>query len=742
MDRKRQSNQRLLAILSLSLILACNLGSPTATPEPSGPPAIGAATNTPPPDSDPTAPATAEPGTSTPETGGPETIYIPYENPAPRPENYLALIAQSVEFGVWTYEEGLLRVLGAYAGVEDAAAELASYPPPVEAGLHQLFIAVRKYTETGPDDAVREELARLMRTIAPDDDTLLAYSEPDDSQTAHPQTRLARPAAQTEAICQDLAEAGFPEDQATTCFLYSSFELDGKTFRVYYPASWGAGGGEKSAHVQAAFVALSDAVTRYAQFGAQNGVNLIFAIQPFPVPPGEDPNLGAVGADAGYGDPCPVAIYPTGAELNTADFKFVVAHEIFHCFQARHYEALMGVDGQDWWVEGTAEYFANLVYPGNDLEHRARLSGFVSQSRTVPVVEMGYESYLFFMYLGMRDDFGPAGVLALMGTMPVSGGAAEQAAALAGYPGMDQVWRDFGRAFIDNQILDTSGKLVQTDFIPTSTLGVLDTESFPLETRDFILARYLVALGPGQGFQVNVSQSDPDVEYDLRAKAAPGAWEAFSLDLPAGCAQYYGLLTSTGTQVGDGAGRESIVEAVVETPAVQGGTCDQCIVGNWELRNSSALAVFLDLMENQAGIPVIDAFFSGSANYEFTADGMLNFELSNLVIELTTFQQNEPFGNDFYTDMTLNMNGTDDALYWTDGAGGIYAFAADFSSIDYTMQVSLNGEQIYDGPALEGFPSAPTLQASNRYMCSESELAITISPETVNLGPLIYDRRP
>jgi hypothetical protein len=88
------------------------------------------------------------------------------------------------------------------------------------------------------------------------------------------------------------------------------------------------------------------------------------------------------------------------------------------------------------------------------------------------------------------------------------------------------------------------------------------------------------------------------------------------------------------------------------------------------------------------------------------------------------------------------MNGTDDALYWTDGAGGIYSFAADFSSIDYTMQVSLNGEQIYDGPALEGFPSAPTLQASNRYMCSESELAITISPETVNLGPLIYDRRP
>jgi hypothetical protein len=250
--------------------------------------------------------------------------------------------------------------------------ELSAYPPPVEAGLHQLFIAVRQYIEDGSDEAVRDELAQLMRTIAPDDETLQAYSEPDDTQTFVTGRTLARPAAQTEAICQDLASKGFPANEATTCFLYSSFELSGKAYRVYYPASWGSGGGDQAAVVQAAFVALSDSITRYAQFGQQNGVNLIFAIQTYPVPAGGDPGLAGVAADAGYGDPCPVTVFPPGAAMDISDFKFVVAHEIFHCFQARHFEELMGGDEADWWAEGTAEYFANLVYPASDLGSRRR----------------------------------------------------------------------------------------------------------------------------------------------------------------------------------------------------------------------------------------------------------------------------------------------------------------------------------------------------------------------------------
>jgi hypothetical protein len=306
---------------------------------------------------------------------------------------------------------------------------------------------------------------------------------------------------------------------------------------------------------------------------------------------------------------------------------------------------------------------------------------------------------------------------------------------------MDQVWLEFGRAFIDNQILDTSGKLVQTDFIPNKTLGIIDTETFPVESRDFTLARYLLALGPGQGFQVDVSQADSAVHYGLRSKAGAGGWQTFSLDLPAGCAQYYGFLTSTGAQLSDGPAHQSVVDAVVEVPAIQGGTCDQCIVGNWELRNESALAVMLELMEDRAGIPVVDALMSGTALYTFTGDGEIEASLSALIVQITTLQENEPFGNNFLTQVTLNMNGQGDGLYWTDGAGGIYLLASDFP-IDYTMQVAINGDQVYDGPALDGFPASPTIQTVNSYTCKASELTITISPETLNLGPLVYDRKP
>lgn len=740
-----KSWMRLITLLVFILLVACSRG--TADPDVS--PSVGfddvsvASATVPAPD--PAKTATSEepapqPTASPSETEEAEDIYFAYQPPPTSPADFAGLIAQQVETGLWTQEAGLLLVLRAYAGDPEAAGELALYPPPLSNDMHRLFFQVRQYIKSGANSEVRDELARLMQTIAPDAATLDAYSVREDAQTAKPLGLAVRSEMQPSAVCQDLADRGFPKGEAVTCFLYSSFTLAGKEYRVYYPASWGKGGGEKAPQVQAVFVALSDAITRYAQFGPQNGVNIVFAIKDAPQESG-NPNLGSIGADADAGDPCPVVIYPFGASYDLNELKFLVAHEVFHCFQWRHYEALMGIDGRDWWVEGGAEYFANLVYPAADYEHADWLSLFVSGSRFTPVVAMSYESYLFFMYLGMRDDFGPIGVLSLMGVMPPSGGVKEQAAALAGYPGMQQIWRDFGHAFVDNKILDTSGKFVQTDFLPNQALAVLDDEIFSLESDDFTLARYRVSLGPGQGFKVDVSQGDPAVQYELRHLASPGVWGEFSLDLPAGCAQYYGLLTSVGVNFTQGDNHKSEVEAQVAAPAITGGTCDQCIVGTWKLNNESYLAAIDAILESSAGNLINYNAVSGSAKYSFSSAGSLQAEFSDLTYEFSGLQKNAPFGNDIDFDTRLTINGADDALYWTDGASGLYLVAADFS-LDYRMQTWLNGDLVYDGPALDDLSVPAGAQAINAYSCSANELKILILPATVHMGPLVYNRAP
>jgi hypothetical protein len=49
-----------------------------------------------------------------------------------------------------------------------------------------------------------------------------------------------------------------------------------------------------------------------------------------------------------------------------SDVQATLAHEVFHCYQARHFaDQLARVPEASWWVESTAEFVAETVYPCN-----------------------------------------------------------------------------------------------------------------------------------------------------------------------------------------------------------------------------------------------------------------------------------------------------------------------------------------------------------------------------------------
>ncbi len=61
---------------------------------------------------------------------------------------------------------------------------------------------------------------------------------------------------------------------------------------------------------------------------------------------------------------CEVTLYNVDAEMGPQDVRFITAHEIAHCFQERFKGSLTNEQYQRslWWVEGTANWMASLVY--------------------------------------------------------------------------------------------------------------------------------------------------------------------------------------------------------------------------------------------------------------------------------------------------------------------------------------------------------------------------------------------
>ena len=69
------------------------------------------------------------------------------------------------------------------------------------------------------------------------------------------------------------------------------------------------------------------------------------------------------------GGACPITLYASGVSLSLAAYRQSVAHEAFHCLQDRNFSTAP-FEVNAWWVEGSAEYFSDVVYPDVDLEHR------------------------------------------------------------------------------------------------------------------------------------------------------------------------------------------------------------------------------------------------------------------------------------------------------------------------------------------------------------------------------------
>jgi hypothetical protein len=101
-------------------------------------------------------------------------------------------------------------------------------------------------------------------------------------------------------------------------------------------------------------------------------------------------------------------------EDNLQMFKFIVAHESFHCVQSWNWSHQMALDTSSWWKEGSADLVGMLAYPGFTAQSKVN-QGFAEIAEAKSVLQMDYGNIVFFHWLWTQS---PQKVFDLIAAMP------------------------------------------------------------------------------------------------------------------------------------------------------------------------------------------------------------------------------------------------------------------------------------------------------------------------------------
>lgn len=324
--------------------------------------------------------------------------------------------------------------------------------------------------------------------------------------------------------------------------------------------------------------------------------------------------LGTAGAPVD--DECRVAMYPL-ARGGTGYVAFTVAHELFHCVQyaTAGRERVLTVTrdgaeaGGDWWVEGSAEWFAELAVPGTD-ELDDRVADFDALSMNTPLYEMAYEAVPFFLWLAGEE--GAGAVTALLPRMAAASSAEAQQEAM-GRILADGEWLDFGKTYLDSDIRGPGGDPIGSDPVtfrteieePATLTRTL--EPFVLDRRalHFLCGRWTLAHAPG--------------DANLESREPGGAWGAPPARINGKDADDNDHLFATvNTGTGDVELELEIeVEASCE-PCGEADEVDSCLVDRWRRTGGGGIEWVRRQLPPDISIP---RFEESGLTVEFRADG-------------------------------------------------------------------------------------------------------------------------
>ncbi|MEX1071353.1 MAG: hypothetical protein WEC37_01895 [Anaerolineales bacterium] len=629
--------------------------------------------------------------------------------PKPSPD-FVDAIFVHVETGELTLEEAVIASLRIIAG-EILPREIhGDQPVSFQTGRQLTLIAVELYHSTTNDD-VRAEIARLLNIIAPPQENIDRYAQPEgEAGTRAP--GLAMPGRSNPlgpVDCETIWAEGFPTDveEPPVCLLYRSFTEEGYEYRIYYPEER-RGDGDFLTYVEAATQALRDSRATYDPLSEIRSINLIFTLLPSPLDSlAEVPGL----LEASHGGaPCPISVFPPALDITIPEFKQTIAHEVFHClhfFRA----GSTGGSAEDWYAEGMAEYFSNVVYPTVNSEYQWE-DDFAYNSLSQSLMDMEYENAIFFQYLG--NVFGDEYLLNMLDVLAAAGGTSDtQAAALAGFADMQTIFHEFGQFYFMKDIPDTGGgSWPITYFLQREDIYEIgDGRDMLLSAFPFTLRRFGMNFEEDLVYEISRSTGGATGEDSWRPPR-PEGFEEIPESISTFCQTdptRLVLLTSAPA----GATMDMRSDLQLSFVSAEGGYMDCCLVGTWaqgteEIRSHLETIVPLDAT-------ILDV--SGQFLMAITAEGT------------TTFVPQD------YS-ATMELNDDDIAMFYISGVSVAEITVPEegtiitLSNIANFEGIVTTGDGLSISVPLEGFGGVP--EGEWNYTCSETTLT-TIIP--VGLAP-------
>lgn len=496
------------------------------------------------------------------------------------------LLEAKIASGEWTEDEGLSILLKLLTG-EIEFTDVSEIERVVDLDGTGIVRTANEYLSKEENLEIRRLLAKLFPTQA----SLDLISRKADPNSNIGSSKIAMPIQQVSPqTCEKMADNGFRDKfvEEGSCYLYEQEIIDGYSYRVYYPYYW-QGDEEKESLVTAAFQGLIDSVVVYSDFGRMENINMMFSLLPDP----KAPRTLAFQTYAPKGVTCPLTLLPASSNGTTAAFMQTIAHEVFHCFQDWNF-VTDGYSDNKWWLEGSAEYFSNVVYPDVNDEH-GFLGQFDIRSLFNSLMDLSYENFIFFQHAA--NTYGNEAIISLLRSL---GNANYTASALAAYDNMDTTFQDFVVGYTSTGIRDTDGSMIAPDEISAKKAVQIDKEGdHKFSTSAFIATRYIMNYKKELRF-MQEPKEDQDGKYStVKAKERrdPSKWSALPPELRSTCKNdlKYGLVMTTTQTSGD-------YEFTAVVNKTEKAECDPCLLGVWQIDNDSFENYILGLMESQGGV--------------------------------------------------------------------------------------------------------------------------------------------
>lgn len=429
---------------------------------------------------------------------------------------------------------------------------------------------------------------------------------------------------------------------------------------------------------------------------------------------------------------CPVIIYPSAKTFSPEGIKQLVAHELFHCYQKEHVPAQaelganpMTLEGL-WWLEGTAQFMSNWVYPRVDLEYS---DTFIPFNPATPLTQQpsGYGNVHFFQSLFNQKDI--RFLLNMMNEMPTGSGQSQDAA-LAGISDIQEIYHDFAQKMTAHNLRDSGGHIGPTPEVAVGRVPDLTTVE-TTQAREFNFS-----LGSIMPFRVKFPEKG---NYRLQwviPEGAKGSYRRVGTDgwLP--------LPDDFATECDADVEMEVLVTLVSSNPAVEtvflyadrvekedcpcepaGRPTDSCLLGSWEVDHSSVLEFMRRMMPAEM-FQIISS--TGGFTVRFAADGVIEWTLQNWEV-ITKIKSQTRRGVQWST-AVQTTSGRTEGRYSNQGRRRMCSMQTS-TAVTSTLQITDPEGRTVRKP---GNPILPTPGMAFTYECSGNTL---IYHEAIGAGP-------